>query len=254
MGCTGHASDAPATEDHYSLSLTTYDLTNGIPYELTQAVHYTTAGPVVCVGDTSNKFPQWGLTVLTGLRLATKERRLQPRPLWEQFGRLIRPPPWFPVIHHSQSATSSPGQERLSNHDGIHSLGGVSGTRDIPFELLLLQQGNSILARYLTIRVVNPVGIVQEQKLMPKMYELSQNYPNPFNPSTTIRYGLPERSHVSLAVYNTLGQQVTVLQNGEQEAGYHEVKFDASNLPSGVYFYRLQAGSYVETRKLCLVR
>ena len=59
---------------------------------------------------------------------------------------------------------------------------------------------------------------------------------------------------MSLAVYNTLGQQVTVLQNGEQEAGYHDVKFDASTLPSGVYFYRLQAGSYVETRKLCLVR
>jgi hypothetical protein len=85
-------------------------------------------------------------------------------------------------------------------------------------------------------------------------YTLAQSFPNPFNPSITIGYGLPQRSYVSLAVYNTLGQQVTVLQNGEQEAGYHDVKFDGSNLPSGVYFYRLQAGSYVETRKLCLVR
>jgi photosystem II stability/assembly factor-like uncharacterized protein len=88
----------------------------------------------------------------------------------------------------------------------------------------------------------------------PTEYLLRCNYPNPFNPSTTIRYGLPERSHVYLAVYNTLGQQVTVLQNGEQEAGYHEVTLDASSLPSGVYFYRLQAGTCVETRKLCLVR
>jgi hypothetical protein len=102
------------------------------------------------------------------------------------------------------------------------------------------------------IRIATADG---EQPLeVPRQFGLDQNYPNPFNPSTTIRYGVPERSHVSLAVYNQLGQQVAVLQNGEQEARYHDVKFDASNLPSGVYFYRLQAGSYVETRKLCLVR
>jgi hypothetical protein len=96
--------------------------------------------------------------------------------------------------------------------------------------------------------------VVEDAGGLPACYVLERNYPNPFNPSTTIRYGLPERSHVSLAVYNTLGQQAAILQNGEQEAGYHDVRFDASNLPSGVYFYRLQAGSYVETRKLCLVR
>ena len=89
---------------------------------------------------------------------------------------------------------------------------------------------------------------------LPRRHELLQNYPNPFNPSTTIRYGLPERSHVSLAVYNTLGQQVMLLVNGEIDAGYQEVTFNASNLPSGVYFYRLQGGNFVQTRKLCLVR
>jgi hypothetical protein len=88
----------------------------------------------------------------------------------------------------------------------------------------------------------------------PATFLLAQNYPNPFNPSTTIRYGLPQRSQVVLVVYNALGQEVATLARGEQEAGYHEVRFDASNLSSGVYFYRLTAGNVVQTRKLLLLR
>ncbi len=89
---------------------------------------------------------------------------------------------------------------------------------------------------------------------IPCEFRLEQNFPNPFNPSTTIRYGLPNRSHVSLTVFNTLGQQVVQLVNGDKEGGYHEVKFDGSGLSSGVYFYRLRAGDFVETRKLLFVR
>ena len=77
---------------------------------------------------------------------------------------------------------------------------------------------------------------------------------NPFNPSTTIRFGLPAPTHVLLTVFNTLGQQVAQLVNEEAEAGYHEVKFEASGISSGVYLYRMQSGSYVETKKLLLVR
>jgi hypothetical protein len=88
----------------------------------------------------------------------------------------------------------------------------------------------------------------------PATFTLEQNYPNPFNPSTTIRYGIPVRSQVSLAVYNTLGQRIAELVNAEVEAGYHEVKFDAAGLPSGVYLCWLRAGGYGETRKLLLMR
>ncbi len=88
----------------------------------------------------------------------------------------------------------------------------------------------------------------------PVAFALHQNYPNPFNPSTTIRYGLPQRSTVSLTVFNALGQRVRQLVNEEQEAGYHEVKFDGTGLASGVYFYRLRAGGFVETKKFLFLQ
>jgi len=83
---------------------------------------------------------------------------------------------------------------------------------------------------------------------------LMQNYPNPFNPSTRIRYGLPSRSHVTLTVFNTLSQRVATLVDDNQEAGYYEVRFDGKDLSSGVYLYRIQAGDFVRTRKLLLVK
>ncbi len=89
---------------------------------------------------------------------------------------------------------------------------------------------------------------------VPTTFTLLQNFPNPFNPSTTIRYGLPSQSHVTLTVFNALGQQVAQLVKGEQGAGYHEVRFDGSGLSSGVYFYRMQAEGFMETRRFLLVR
>jgi hypothetical protein len=85
-------------------------------------------------------------------------------------------------------------------------------------------------------------------------YELAQNYPNPFNPVTMIRYQIPTAETVSLKVYDVLGKEVATLVSGRQEAGNYAVPFNASGLSSGMYFYRLQAGSFVETRKMMLVK
>ena len=89
---------------------------------------------------------------------------------------------------------------------------------------------------------------------LPSHHALSQNYPNPFNPTTTIRYAVPARSHVTLAVFNALGQKVAELVNAEKQAGSYDVTFNASGLASGVYFYRIQTGSFVQTKKLLLLK
>lgn len=93
-----------------------------------------------------------------------------------------------------------------------------------------------------------------ESGLKPVTFSLSQNYPNPFNPSTVIRYQIPVVSRVSLKVYDVLGQELRTLVDEMQEAGYKSVEFDAGKLPSGVYMYRLQAGTFVETRKLLFMK
>ena len=97
------------------------------------------------------------------------------------------------------------------------------------------------------ISVIDPVSLPQENVLY-------QNYPNPFNPATLIKYVLPGRSDVTLTVYNTLGQRVAVLVHETQERGYHQASFDGGGLSSGVYFYRLQAGSSVTTKRMILLK
>ena len=93
-----------------------------------------------------------------------------------------------------------------------------------------------------------------EVSSQPEEYSLSQNYPNPFNPSTKIKYSIPHSSNVTIKVFDILGNEIETLIGEEKPAGTYEINFDASNLPSGVYFYRLKAGSFVETKKMVLMK
>ncbi|MGB5286907.1 MAG: T9SS type A sorting domain-containing protein, partial [Ignavibacteriaceae bacterium] len=90
--------------------------------------------------------------------------------------------------------------------------------------------------------------------LIPTVYSLEQNYPNPFNPSTTLNYQLPENNHVSLKVYDILGNLVSTLVDEEMEAGYYSVNWNASQLASGIYIYRIISGTYVSTKKMILMK
>ena len=98
-----------------------------------------------------------------------------------------------------------------------------------------------------------PPDAVQDQSF-PQIFALNQNYPNPFNPSTTISYGLPYRSHVSLTMYNLLGMKVKTIAEGDQDAGTHKVVFDGTRLASGVYYYRLQVDNHTQTKKAVILK
>ena len=93
-----------------------------------------------------------------------------------------------------------------------------------------------------------------EVEFNPVQFALYQNYPNPFNPSTVIRYALPVAGVVTIDVFNALGEKVATLINGQVDAGYHEVSFDAATLPGGLYFYKINSGDFTSVKKMVLVK
>jgi len=137
---------------------------------------------------------------------------------------------------------ASPGVYPISIPDHRAAFSVLGGTRNEP-----------------TIEVVDSIIVVgvhphEEIPVLPKAIFLSQNYPNPFNPITEIRYNLPVGCQVRLEAYNILGQKVATLVDEKQKAGYKTIKWDASSLSSGIYLYRLQAGDFVQTRKMVVLK
>ena len=110
-----------------------------------------------------------------------------------------------------------------------------------------------VSSNYMVLIASALVGI-ESEKTIPIQYRLSQNFPNPFNPTTQIQYDIPKATFVRLSVYNVLGQEVAELVNGQQTAGKYVTTFNGSKLTSGIYFYRLQAGNFVQTKKLVLMK
>ena len=102
--------------------------------------------------------------------------------------------------------------------------------------------------------MVEPVSNNDDVYNKPTEFKLNQNYPNPFNPKTIIKFELPAASYVSQKVYNLLGQEIATLITRELSAGYHETSFDGLRLPSGVYLYRIQAGEFIQTKKMILLK
>ncbi len=104
------------------------------------------------------------------------------------------------------------------------------------------------------IHVINSATGIKDNADRPDRFTVEQNYPNPFNPSTRIRYDLPQKSLVTVKVFNIIGREIITLVNGEETAGHHEIIFEATNMPSGIYLYRIQAGNFTQTKKMSLLK
>ena len=151
------------------------------------------------------------------------------------------------------------GSFRIS---GSNPFGNIKTNVNWDFEGLIkseinINDTNRIVPSNYINSLTNPLytatGISTDSKTV-YSFELFQNYPNPFNPATEIKYSLPEAADVKLLVYNVIGQQVASLINSNMQSGIHRVTFDGSDLPSGIYIYRLQTSYYTQTRKMILLK
>ena len=136
------------------------------------------------------------------------------------------------------SASGKTWHQHLDNNAGCSLTGGSSQTYRPNIRLAL-----NIMT-----------GTGNQNTGVPTTYSLSQNYPNPFNPSTKIEYSIPKQSFVSLKIYDLLGREVANLVNGDMAPGYYRIDFNGSHLASGVYFYRLEAGSFIDTKRMVLIK
>jgi len=146
---------------------------------------------------------------------------------------------------HKDSAVSYPGEV-------IRIIAKFDKPGDYVWHCHIISHEDHEMMRPFT--VIKQTGIVQNLNALPFKFELIQNYPNPFNPYTNIRYQISDKSYVSLKVYDILGREVVILVNEQKPAGNYEVMFDGHNLTSGVYFYKLQSGSFIQTKKLMLIK
>jgi len=151
----------------------------------------------------------------------------------------------------------------LAKFDGVHWIVYNRSNSRLPGNWVTViridRAGNKWIGTDGGLAVYREGGVIlavdeKENKEMPTSFALLQNYPNPFNPSTTISFEIPHQSHVKLVIYDVLGREVRTLVDEEKAPGRYTVNFDASNLPSGVYLYRLSSGNFNEVRRMVVMR
>ena len=241
----------PMVEEFYKMSITSFDATASEHFTVPNATRFTTAGPLV-------------LDSIFYVHLPA-QKRFSTKPYLTNLGNLLPitgvtvkikcEDPWirnFPGTTVS-FPTIQPGATVISNSvvSLLYDSTTFPGYFNLRFEIM--SDGFCYWKDSLKFEPVI-VGVEEELNPLPTEFSLSQNYPNPFNSTSVIKYSIPKLSQVSLKIFNTLGEEIETLLNEDKPVGTYELNWNAANLPSGVYFYRLQAGSFLQTKKMILLK
>jgi hypothetical protein len=238
---------APAdSEAFYSVTIKTKDNEDSTIHTLPNIVRFTTAGPVVLESISCTKAGSY-YSVKTFLRNQSINTTITNASV-----KLICNDPWvLPISPIPKNLPNIPPGGIVSNSFSF-GVGYIDSLFPGYFNFKVEIMSDRWPYWDDSLQVV--VGVEDELNSLPTEYSLSQNFPNPLNPSTKIKYSIPISSQVSLKIFNTLGEELEILVNEEKPIGTYEVNWNAANLPSGVYFYRLQAGDFVQTRKMILLK
>jgi len=162
------------------------------------------------------------------------------------------------ISYRLQLSTNSGFSPLLIDSSGItgtsYSVSGLAKNASYYWRVSAANAGGTSSYSSMSNFTTGTTSVDQVSSKVPTTYDLAQNFPNPFNPNTTIQFSLPKATHVSLKIYNNIGQEVALLVSQHLSAGIYTAELNAVSLPSGVYYYRLQAGSFTETKKLVLLR
>ena len=195
-----------------------------------------------------NRAPVFTATIPNGVVVKVHKA---PNPVFYTFQYAGNDPDGSPVAY---SLIAAPTGASITT-DGLFSWSPSIAQAGSSFVVTVQISDGTLTALSTVIIFADPViTSVNEYSGIPTEYVLMQNYPNPFNPSTSIRFGLPTESSVRLSVFNILGQEVALLVNQTMSAGYHKVDFDASQLTSGLYFYKVQSEKFVQVKKMLLMK
>jgi pimeloyl-ACP methyl ester carboxylesterase len=255
-GIWGNYISSPPLEDNYRVGIKVKNTNRNSEFYFHDLKAFTTIGPVnfvdyAIVGQ--DTIPNHGdylnfvLTLKNNDQITTAENISAKLSALDSCANVNRTRNYGNILADSSASSS--------NHYPIRFTNNCPDSINVPFQLDISSNGYVFWTDTFSVFIYkDPTGIYNNDNTFPKNIVLKQNYPNPFNPKTIIKYTLPNSEKVKIKVFNLLGQKITTLINKLMPSGSHEIEFNAKDLPSGVYLYRIEAGSFIKTRKLILMK